>query len=90
MRRRARTSKATARGKIKAAQRVHVLKTLRRHTGSTIELRHHLDILAPAARIYELRKEGHDIVTLWDRQQTRQGRFHRVALYMLLSKGVAR
>lgn len=90
MRRRTRTSKATAKANSRAAQRSRLLITLRKHTVSTIEARHFLDILAPAARVHELRKEGVNVVTFWDKQQTRRGRFHRVALYMLLSKGVAR
>lgn len=50
---------------------------------TTIEARRHLDIMSPAPRIMELRKQGKAIATQWVRQATECGRVHRVGLYVL-------
>lgn len=52
---------------------------------STIEIRKHLDVLAPAPRILELRRIGKRIATHWVRQATDCGKVHRVGLYVLES-----
>ena len=59
-----------------ATQRIKLLRHLReRGHISTLEARA-LAVMSPAARIFELRGEGHPIVTLRDS--------HRIARYVLL------
>ena len=67
-----------------AAQRLRALDLLRNGPKSTIQLRRDGDILAPAARILELKRRGFDILTQWVQQATECGKLHRVALYVLL------
>ena len=72
------------------AQRSRLLTRLRQSPVSTIEARHELDIMMPAARVHELRHtHGYPIITQWVYQDTSAGRPHRVARYVLLSKGAA-
>ncbi|WP_162254512.1 helix-turn-helix domain-containing protein [Pelomonas sp. Root1444] len=49
---------------------------------STAEARAGLDILHPAARVQELREEGHEIQTLWTVIEYEGGDQHRVADYL--------
>lgn len=66
------------------AQRQRLLKRLRNGPATTIELRRELDILAPAARVHELRHRfGYDIQLDWINQATDLGKVHRVGLYLL-------
>jgi hypothetical protein len=67
------------------AQRKRIRNYLEEHgSASTIELRHDLDVLAPAARIYELRhKEGCDIETVTVQENNPGGGSHLVARYFL-------
>ena len=67
-----------------AAQRATTLDLIRSSPKSTLQLRRDGDILAPAARILELRRRGFEIVTQWVQQATDCGTLHRVALYVLL------
>lgn len=67
-----------------AAQRRKALDLLRSGPKSTLQLRRDGDILAPAARILELRRRGVEIITHWVHQATDCGKLHRVALYVLL------
>ncbi len=68
-----------------AAQRSRVLTYLRRHGSlSTLDARHRLDCLHPAARVMELRWQGYDIATVWTRETTPEGFEHRVARYHLI------
>jgi len=76
-------AKSTA-GNDAAAQRLRALDLLRTGPKSTIQLRRDGDILAPAARILELKRRGFDILTQWAQQATDCGTVHRVALYVLL------
>lgn len=71
-----------------SAQRLRLLDVL--NTGisiSTIEARRDLDIMMPAARVFELRAEGRNIATYWAREPTESGKIHRVARYALLAGG---
>lgn len=67
-----------------AAQRRRALDLLRDGPKSTLQLRRDGDILAPAARILELKRRGFDILTHWVHQATDSGKLHRVALYVLM------
>ncbi|MCA8094419.1 helix-turn-helix domain-containing protein [Burkholderia anthina] len=68
-----------------AAQRNRVLEFLR-HSGSlsTIDARHLIDVMHPAARIMELRRAGYPIQTIWTHATTPEGGTHRVARYYLM------
>lgn len=65
------------------SQRMRLLKKLRETSITTIEARRDLDILMPAARVFELRAIGHDIATIWTDALTDCGRKHRIARYVL-------
>ena len=67
-----------------AAQRLRALDLLRDGPKSTLQLRRDGDILAPAARILELKRRGFEILTHWVQQATDCGKVHRVALYVLM------
>lgn len=67
------------------AQRRRLLDRLRIGPISTLEARRDLDILMPAARIFELRECGHRIVTFRIDQCTDAGTRHKVARYVLQS-----
>ncbi len=56
---------------------------------TTIELRRDGDILAPAARILELRRRGFDIQTFRVHRETDNGKLHNVALYVLMKEAGA-
>lgn len=70
-----------------AAQRQRILRALRAGPVSTIQARRNLDILHPAGRVRELRLIGHNIRTIWTREQTDCGKYHRVGLYVLARRG---
>lgn len=67
-----------------AAQRLRTIDLLRTGPKSTLQLRRDGDILAPAARILELKRRGFDILTNWVHEATDCGKLHRVALYVLM------
>lgn len=79
-----------------AVQRQRLLQALR-EAGSdginTIQARHDLNIMMPAARVHELRHgEGLNIQTIWTDEDTPEGYTHRVARYVLMAgkyQGVA-
>ncbi|MDQ7975912.1 helix-turn-helix domain-containing protein [Paraburkholderia sp. SARCC-3016] len=69
------------------AQRRRILEFLRQHRSlSTIDARHQIDVLHPAARVMELRRIGHEIMTVWAHEYTPEGRKHRVARYHLVQE----
>jgi hypothetical protein len=69
-------------------QRARLLKYLITHGSiSTLEARAVLDILCPAPRIFELRRFGHFIETVWINQSSDCGRVHRIGLYILQAGG---
>lgn len=67
------------------SQRQRLLDWLRSEgTITTIQAREELNIMMPAARIYELRlKDGFNIKTVWTTETTDKGYPHRVARYIL-------
>lgn len=71
-------------GSSAAAQRLRAIDLLRTGPKSTIQLRRDGDILAPAARILELKRKGFEILTNWVHEATDAGKVHRVALYVLM------
>ena len=68
-------------------QRARVLARLRKAPLTTLEAREELDVLHPAARVMELRKEGYHIETVTAEDTTACGRVHRVARYVLTPTG---
>lgn len=78
------TASKTPRGNSNSAhaQRQRLLERLRISPIDTVTARHELDILCPAARVFESRKRGHKIETVWIDRQTDCGKVHRVALYV--------
>lgn len=67
-----------------AAQRYRLLAYLHAHNRlTTLEARSELDILMPAARVFELRAQGEAIITHWREDTTPEGKPHRVAEYVL-------
>lgn len=65
------------------AQRARLLEALRSGPLSTLDIRRQLDVLMPAARVFELRHSGHNIMTSWSDEPTDSGQMHRVARYSL-------
>ncbi len=64
-------------------QRVKVLDYLKTHGKATVEeLKTDLDVLAPPARIKELREQGHDIDTVRKYWTSEHGIKHRVGVYV--------
>ena len=53
---------------------------------STLEARAKLNVLHPAARIFELRQRGVKILTFWRTDVTPEGFEHSVADYVLLQR----
>jgi hypothetical protein len=66
------------------AQCDRLLEWLRCDSLTTLQAREHLDIMHPAARIMELRRQKHNILTYWTTDDNGKGK-HRVARYVLLS-----
>ena len=67
-----------------AAQRARLLKALRRGPVTTLQARGRLDVMHPGGRIMELRRMGHEILTLRTRETTPGGQQHVVARYVLV------
>ncbi|WP_084312177.1 helix-turn-helix domain-containing protein [Desulfobulbus elongatus] len=65
------------------AQRGRILSWLRRDSLTTLEARRALDVMHPAARVMELRRQGHPIETVWTDELSDAGGWHRVARYIL-------
>lgn len=72
-------------GNSAAAQRSRLLDWLRKGPITTLEARRVLDILMPAARVFELRAQGFDILMCRVWQYTSTGKRHSVARYSLVS-----
>lgn len=69
-----------------AHQRQRLLVWLLSAPVTTLDARQKLDIMHPAARVQELRGQGHNIITYWQTVDTGKAK-HRVAKYVLLSGG---
>lgn len=65
------------------SQRQRLLSHLYQDPLTTLQAREQLDIMAPAARVMELRKRGYDIETVWVWDLSPCGKPHRVARYIL-------
>jgi hypothetical protein len=69
-----------------AAQRRRILEYLQLDTLTTLQARS-MGIMHPGARVMELRKQGHEIITEWVMEYCPGGVRHRVALYRLKMAG---
>ncbi len=69
------------------SQSARLLEALSRYPLNTFEASRYLDVYHPAARILQLRKQGHRISTHWQTVVTEIGRKHRVGLYVLEAGG---
>lgn len=68
-------------------QRIKLLDWLfERGSITTAQAREHLDIMSPAARILELKRQGYLIVTIWIDWVSGFDIRHRVAKYVLTQK----
>ena len=67
------------------SQRHRILKWLHSATITTLQARQELDIMHPAARVKELREQGHNIVTHWTTEDTGRGK-HHIACYALFAE----
>jgi len=68
-----------------ALQRQRILERLRESPATTIELRGELDVMMPAARIFELRHDfGYEIDKTMVQDETKPDHEHTVALYSLV------
>ncbi|ASW45377.1 MULTISPECIES: helix-turn-helix domain-containing protein [Xanthomonas] len=67
-----------------SAQRARLLAALRKGPVTTLDARRDLNVFVPGVRVFELRQEGHPIVTRLIRLLDDQGRPHsRVAQYAM-------
>lgn len=66
-----------------SSQRNRLLDELRKKPVTTLGARRALDVTHPAARVQELRKAGHDIVTVRTHDFTSEGHSPRVAQCLL-------
>jgi hypothetical protein len=69
------------------AQCARLLEALSRFSVNTFEAMRYLDVYHVPARILQLRKRGHNIVTHWQPVMTEAGVQHRVGLYSLVAGG---
>jgi hypothetical protein len=74
-----------------ALQRARLLAAFKqRESITTLQARRELDVLHPAARVMELRRDGYPIVTAWTFDITSEGHTHRVARYQLTGEKAQR
>jgi hypothetical protein len=71
------------------SQCTRLREALSRYSLTTFEAMRYLDIYHVPARILQLRSDGDEIVTTWEKVETEQGHTHRVGQYTLASKGVS-
>jgi len=70
------------------AQRARILQFLKSGKPlTTLQARHHLNVMHPAARVMELRKRGYKIITCRRKDADTAGREHSVAEYVLMPGG---
>lgn len=75
-------------GNSSAAQRARLLAALRKGPVTTFYARGQLDIMHPGGRCMELRRIGHNIVTVRTREPAPCGRLHSVARYVLMQEAL--
>ena len=73
-----------------AMQRARMLDALKRRPLTTLQARRELDVMHPAARVMELRRDGYPIEMVWAHDITAEGYTHRVARYALTGERAQR
>lgn len=68
------------------SQAARLLEALSRYSITTFEAMRYLDVYHCPARILQLRKRGHNIITHWQTVITESGERHRVGLYLLAGR----
>ena len=71
------------------SQAARLLEALSRYSITTFEAMRYLDVYHCPARILELRRQGHNIITHWQTVITESGERHRVGLYLLAGREVS-
>ena len=77
--------RATYTGTSCKAQNARLLAALARYAINTFEAMRYLDVYHCPARVLQLRRSGHSIVTHWQTITTEAGATHRVGMYVLQS-----
>jgi hypothetical protein len=73
----------------RASQRAAILNYLQSNGSiTTIYAREMLGIMSPAARVLELREQGHRVVTHWTKTTDNAGTKHREAKYVLFDNAI--
>ncbi len=68
-------------------QRLKLLDYLLEHGSiTTSEAREKLDIYYPPARAFELKRDGYQIITIWNSWTSEHGIKHRIGCYVLTQK----
>lgn len=78
--------RADFKGTANHSQASRLLEALSRYSITTFEAMRYLDVYHCPARILQLRKQGHKIITLWQTVITESGERHRVGLYLLAGR----
>tara|TARA_B110000208_G_scaffold27214_1_gene35612 strand:- start:967 stop:1242 length:276 start_codon:yes stop_codon:yes gene_type:complete len=68
------------------SQRSLLLDHLKKGPLTTIQARDELGVMSPAPRVMELRRQGHNIITLRTETVDRTGTKHREGQYILLTE----
>ena len=68
------------------SQAARLLEALSRYSITTFEAMRYLDVYHCPARILQLSKRGHNIITHWQTVITESGERHRVGLYLLAGR----
>jgi hypothetical protein len=75
-------------GSDSASQCSRLLLALERSAITTFEAMRFLDVYHVPARVLQLRRRGHNIVTHWCTVETESGERHRVGMYELKGKSM--
>ena len=78
--------RAQSKGTASRAQADRLLDALGRFGITTFEAMRYLDVYHCPARVLQLRKRGHKVITHWQTVLTEAGEKHRVGLYILESR----
>ena len=73
-------------GTASRSQAARLLHALSQYSITTFEAMRYLDVYHRPARILQLRKQGHKIITHWQTVITEADERHRVGLYVLESR----
>ena len=68
------------------SQAARLLEALSRYPITTFEAMRYLDVYYCPARILELRRQGHNIITHWQTVVTEANERHRAGMYLLTPK----